>query len=109
MPVVGWAVHPQGVVIRQGRRFLLNGRQLLYEGDWDGWNTHPQGVVIHLREQLLLNGEQLLYEGGHYDAWRSHSQGLTVLHRQVVRDDLKGDEWHHYTLESPGHSRPVPD
>ena len=72
-----WDSHPQGVVIRLGDRFLLNGETLLYEGNWYSWDSHPQGVVIGLDNKLLLNGETLLYEGDQ-DDWRSHDKGVVI-------------------------------
>jgi hypothetical protein len=41
-----WAPHLQGVIIRIGNKFLLNGKDLLYKGKWDDWMSHPQGVII---------------------------------------------------------------
>jgi hypothetical protein len=41
-----WYSHPQGVIIQIGKKFLLNGKDLLYEGKWDSWWPHPQGVII---------------------------------------------------------------
>jgi len=79
----GWRSHPQGVVIRKGDEFLLNGKDLLYKGKWDYWESHPQGVVIRKGNEFLLNGKDLLYKG-EWDNWKPHPQGLVIQ---------KGDEF----------------
>jgi len=51
-----WYAHPQGFLVREENKFLLNGTTLLYEGPWDDWRSHSEGVVIHYKDQLLFNG-----------------------------------------------------
>ena len=72
-----WDKHPQGFVICQGDKLLLNGKKLLYEGWFDNWRPHPDGVVIRKGNQFLLNGEKLLYKGK-FNAWASHPDGFVI-------------------------------
>ncbi|MFH0951423.1 MAG: hypothetical protein V1765_03045 [bacterium] len=106
-PYDEYKIHSQGVIIRRGGRFSLNGKTalkesdwyyqdaqlknpvirkgdcfflrgvLLYEGDWDNFKPHPRGVIIKKDKQLLLNGRILLYEGK-WDNWLSHANGVII-------------------------------
>ncbi|MCP4353213.1 MAG: hypothetical protein GY795_47790 [Desulfobacterales bacterium] len=73
----GWSSHPKGVIILQGNKFLLNGKDLLYEGEWDGLDLHPKGVIIRQGNKFLLNGKDLLYEG-EWDGWNLHPKGVII-------------------------------
>lgn len=85
------------VIIRRGNKFLLNGKELLYEGDWDSWHAHPDGVVIRKGKQFLLNGKELLYEGN-FIRTRPHTDGFIIQTRdnQLLlngKDPIDASEW----------------
>ena len=44
--VDSWFPHPKGIVIRKGKQFFLNGKDLLSEGEWDGLRSRPNGDVV---------------------------------------------------------------
>ncbi len=60
-------------------QLLLNGRFVLYKGDWDDWQPHPQGVIIRKGNQFLLNGKDLLYDGDFRD-WCPYPHGV-IIHK----------------------------
>jgi|GEM_PF-1656626 len=65
--------HPEGIIIRNGEKFLLNGRDLIYEGPFDQWEAHPKGIVTRVGKDFFLNGRKLLYQGDydiHHDEWQ---------------------------------------
>ena len=95
-----WEVHQEGIVIQKGKKLLLNGKELLYKGDFDEWNVHPDGVVIQKGKKFLLNGKELLYKGD-FDEWDVHPDGIVI--RQGEKFLLNGnyllykgdfDDWH---------------
>ncbi len=96
-----WGAHPQGVVVRQGSKFLLNGKDLLCEGKFENWEAHPRGLIAQQGNRLLLNGKELLYEG-EFDEWYPHASGVVI--RQKDRFLLNGAElleqerpgWHNH-------------
>ncbi len=74
-----WLFHPEGVIIRRGNKFWLNGKTLLCacRGRWYKWQEHPEGVVIRRGNKFWLNGKTLLYEGK-WDEWQSHPDGVII-------------------------------
>jgi len=39
--------HPRGLVFEIGNQLLLNGKELLYEGELHDWHTVPRGVIVY--------------------------------------------------------------
>jgi len=68
------------------KQLLLNGKKVLYEGEFDDWFPHPQGVIIRKGNQFLLNGKDLLYDGSFKD-WCPYPHGV-IIH--------KDNDWYFY-------------
>ena len=62
--------------VKKGDKFLLNGKEILYQGKCDTWSDCPEGVIVRLGNKLLLNGD-LLFEG-EFDSWEYDYQNLIV-------------------------------
>jgi len=105
-----WKAHPDGVVIKIGRRSFLNGEQLLfdekddvsgydpytgkpiYDGGWYFWNSEPKCTVVQVGCKLLSKNGGLLYEGDYYYEWQSHPDGVVIK----VRNDDGSDSFYLY-------------
>jgi len=70
--------HPEGLMICTiSGSILLNGEQVLYDGEWDDRWEHPSGFVVVLDDRFLLNNDVLLHEGK-WDNWTSHPEGVLI-------------------------------
>jgi hypothetical protein len=75
--MTAFAVNAKGIIIRDNDKFLLNGNQILFNGECDGWMPHPDGVVIRNENQFMLNGYDLIYRGP-YDSVEVHPKGIVI-------------------------------
>ncbi len=79
-----WTAHARGVVFPHQGKLLLNGEEVLYDGEFDDWETCGEEFVI-LRDSdqsgddvtFLRNGREVLYKGA-YDSCRIHPDGIVV-------------------------------
>lgn len=76
-----WQPHVKGMVIRRDQQYLLNGRQLLFEGWHDEWTSHPDGLVVRCGHQFALypiGGKRRVLFDGDYDEWWVHPKGIVT-------------------------------
>lgn len=73
-----WRPHQDGVVIRLGDRFLLNGKTEIYRGPWDEWDIQPYTGKIYIRRgvQFFANDKEIYT--GPFDGWGVSRRGLIV-------------------------------
>jgi hypothetical protein len=83
-----WYQHAKGFLIREKNKFLINGEELIYEGEWDDWRSHPRGVIVQRGNQLILNMQRVVYEGEISD-WACHPNGIVMQ---------KGSFWIFYSV-----------
>ena len=97
---------PEGVIIRLGKEYFLNGARPaltnqemldrkpsrltvvrgeicrdgipIYSGEWHAYQEHPDGVVIQRGNQIILNGTTLLYDDHWNSRWSVHPHGLAI-------------------------------
>jgi len=57
-----WEPHARGVAVETDGKILLNGDEVLYDGEFDDWYSHPDGVIIRKGHDFYLNGTEPLYK-----------------------------------------------
>lgn len=82
-----WQPHIKGMVIRRDQKYLLNGRQLIFEGWHDEWRSHPDGLIVRCAGQFALyslKGKRSVVYDGPHDEWWVHPKGVLIRRGDTI-------------------------
>lgn len=82
-----WEPNVRGVLVEVNGRILLNGNEVVYDGEYDDWFSHPDGVVIRKGRDFYLNGTELLYhdEGALKGYYGMDGNGVMIREGTALR------------------------
>lgn len=92
-----WGACHGGVIVENfqeehGRRLLLNGEKVLYDGPWDDWEPclHENNVVIRTENRFFLPNGNQFYNGDWFN-WCPYPGGVAIRLELDGKFFLNGD------------------